>query len=145
MNLSILFYACSLFTAAVVNPFEGKKYILQEGFFDSDSLVFVEGSLDKKGGVFDRFQFMNNGEMTHEIYNPAKVGVCGNGLLYIDSAVYTLNGNKINIQARGGYWTMSAFLFDVDYTWKKRGNKLILTKVKAHQFIVDDPYLLLEE
>jgi hypothetical protein len=145
MNASILFYACSLFAAAAVNPFEGKKYILEEGFFNADSMVFVEGSLDKRGGIFDRFTFLSKGTLKHEIYNPSKVGFCGNGLLYMDTAVFKLNGNKMNIQAHGGYWTMSAFHFDIDYTWKMRGNKLILTKAKENYYEVDDPYLLLKD
>lgn len=115
------------------------SWILKNGWFDKDVIElerldssrhksygtqFSFGYEAKKGvyNVFDKKFSVN-------VYNPERLGLCGNGLLYTDSGEWNILADELTIEIKGGYMLESEFHYIIIYSAQCiQNNKLILTR-----------------
>jgi hypothetical protein len=78
-------------------------------------------------GVYNVFEH----HFSISIYNPQKLGMCGNGMLYIDKGEWSIKGRELTIDVKGGYRLESEFHYIIVYNVEMlEKDKMILTKKK---------------
>lgn len=108
-----------------------KEWILQKGWFTQEEIVLEKKDIKKHISFSKQFIFKNNGKLEITIYNPQRMGLCGNGQLRIEKAIWSFIDNQLTIDIKGSHRYEDEFHYKIVYVVTINENILILKKVKT--------------
>ena len=82
----------------------------------------------------------SDGSLQQELYNPQHIGMCGNGMLYFQSATWRLDTNSIVFDIKGGRIAESTFHYIMTYEITSNVNGKMNLKKKEVQLNEEKKY-----
>ncbi len=116
-------------------------WILKKGWFDKPviELERLDTNKHKSFGTKFSFELANvvgaynvfERRFSINIYNPDRLGMCGNGMLYVDKGEWTLKDKQLTLDLKGGYRLEGEFHYIIRYDVKMIDkDKMVLTQNK---------------
>ncbi|HEY6162552.1 MAG TPA: hypothetical protein VI112_15090 [Bacteroidia bacterium] len=93
-----------------------RDWKIKKGWFGDDNIVLEQLDTARQRSAAQVLAFKQEGALTTTYYNPQKVGVCGNGMLYFDAAAWSLNFNDITFDVAGGHFASDKFHYKMTYS-----------------------------
>ena len=71
-----------------------REWVLDRGWFPEDSIAFRSPKRGDSKHIYSTVRFLESGNLTYELHVPKGVGLCGNGLLYLDEAFWKISDDQ---------------------------------------------------
>ncbi|MEW6469077.1 MAG: hypothetical protein AB1458_09145 [Bacteroidota bacterium] len=107
-------------------------WVLKKGWFGEDQIVLEKLDSLKAPEIAQVIRFSSPYTLSEYIYMRKNYGLCGNGMLYFESATWTLKDGELYFDVKGGHFAQDKFHYKIVYTidsWS--GDKLVLKKKKV--------------
>lgn len=116
------------------SPFPG-TYILNGYLLQEDTLTLINRASVEGEAFFDVYAFDEGRTISYDREIPAGMGICGNGLLYVDEGSYKFrkNSSLLVVDLDGGHLVTDEFRYKAKYRVEQINEssyRLILVKVK---------------
>lgn len=109
-----------------------QHWVMKKGWFGDETINLEILNKNKEKNIVELLIFNTNGVLKEELYNPQHVGMCGNGMLYFESATWRLDTNTIVFDVKGGRFADSQFHYIMTYEITSAVNgKLVLKKTNV--------------
>ena len=106
-----------------------QNWVIKKGWFGDETISLEILNKEKQKDLIQLLIFNSDGVLKEELYNPQHWGMCGNGMLYFESATWRLDTNAIVFDVKGGRFAESKFHYIMTYEITSTVNgKLVLKK-----------------
>lgn len=110
-----------------------REWFWERGWFSDDTVIFRNPKRNDSKNIHSTILFSENGSLVYDLHVPKGVGICSNGLLYLEEASWTSdNSNGIIIYLKGGKMAESDFEYKIVYRIQEISKKrMVLVKEKT--------------
>lgn len=99
------------------SSFNGEWKLTNSWVFDS-TLVFEKIDNTVERPEYEEVFIIEGKSIKHEVRT--ELGMCGNGMFYLDSALFKPVAKKVEMELYGGYMVESTFKYNATYTVKDK-------------------------
>lgn len=123
------------------SPFPG-SFVMEGYLLQEDTLTLTTRDQFDEAGMFDVFTFDSARVLSHNLEVPDGMGICGNGLFYVDTASYKFRKKAgiLVMDIVGGHLVENSFRYKAKYSLEpltEGAYRLVLLKVKRKEIIQD--------
>lgn len=123
------------------SPFPG-SFVMEGYLLQQDTLTLVARDQMKESGFMDVYTFEESSVLSYDLEIPEGMGICGNGLLYVEEASYKFRkkANTLVVDILGGHMVEDSFRYKAKYKVEALANnsyRLVLLKVKRKDIKTD--------
>ena len=127
--LILLILHLSSFAQLVTKKELSQYWVVKKGWFGDETISLEILNKEKQKDLVELLIFNTDGVLKEELYNPQHWGMCGNGMLYFESATWRLDTNAIVFDVKGGRFAENKFHYIMTYTITSAVNgNLVLKK-----------------
>lgn len=113
--------ACNSSKSSIGSSFSGStlngEWKMKGNFMFDSLLVFNRIDKAVEPEEFEEVFIINNGDLSYEIRT--EIGICGNGLFFLDSASVLLDRKNVAVFLDGGYREESELVYDAEFKLKE--------------------------
>lgn len=140
-----LFLSAFLIPALVfgqnTSPFPG-SFVMQGYLLQEDTLTLVPRDHMDESGFMDVYTFDSSRVLSYTLEVPDGMGICGNGLLYVEKASYKFRekAGTLIMDIAGGHLIENSFRYKAKYQVEQLADasyRLVLLKVKRKDIKAD--------
>lgn len=127
--------------AQETSPFPG-SFVMQGYLLQQDTLTLTARDQFQSNGFMDVYTFGESRSLSYELEIPDEIGICGNGLLYIEEASYKFRekAGTLIMDITGGHLVENSFRYKAKYKVEQLADasyRLVLLKVKRKDIKAD--------
>ncbi len=117
------------------NPFPG-TYVMEGYLLQEDTLMLkARETVADSLGWLEVYSFTETRDVTYELDIPDGMGICGNGMFYVEEADYTYRKRRgiLSLRVIGGHMIQDSFRFQAKYDVEPVSDteyRLVLRKVR---------------
>ena len=115
------------------SSFNGEWKLTNSWVFDS-TLVFEKIDKTVERPEYEEVFIIEGKSIKHEVRT--ELGMCGNGMFYLDSALFKPAAKEVEMELYGGYMVESTFKYNATYTVKDKsedGFTLLLKRISLDE------------
>lgn len=123
------------------SPFPG-SFVMQGYLLQQDTLTLTAREQVKPAGFMDVYTFGESRVLSYDLEIPEGMGICGNGLLYVEEASYKFRekAGTLIMDITGGHMVENSFRYKAKYKVEQLADasyRLVLLKVKRKDIKAD--------
>ncbi len=128
--------------AQETSPFPG-SFVMQGYLLQQDTLTLTARDQVKPSGFMDVYTFGESRSLSYDLEIPEGMGICGNGLLYVEEASYKFRkkAGTLIMDITGGHLVEDSFRYKAKYKIEQLADassyRLVLLKVKRKDIKAD--------
>lgn len=94
-----------------------RQWIWQSGWFDKQPLVLLlpDSAKHNDRTTYSAVEFHGDRTFSHALHLQKGIGACGNGMLMLDQAAWSLTGDTLELYVKGGHLAEDRFEYRVRY------------------------------
>ena len=115
-SISILIWGFTSLAQGYSSKTLSHDWALEKGWFGDEQIVMHVLDSSRTKDLTTVFTFNYSGILSHSLYNPSHLGLCGNGLLYLDVSTWEVKDNVIIFDVKGGHFADDQFHYIMTYS-----------------------------
>lgn len=110
-----------------------QDWVLESGWLTDDEMIFFNANVQLNSyDVHQVFTFADNDVMAYNTIYPNNMGVCGTGMLSVDEAYWSTNGEMVTLVVKGGHLGVDNFEYIIQYAIEELTDEYLkLTKYRT--------------
>jgi hypothetical protein len=125
----VLMFGSAVIAQVFSAPQLSHDWIIKKGWFGDEQMVLQVLDSSKVKELSNVLRFNRSGILSYSLYNPERLGLCGNGMLYLNVSTWEVSSNIISFDVKGGRLADNRFHYIMSYAITGMENgKLTLKK-----------------